>query len=723
MRVSRVSGWRRRALVVTVAALLVGHLVAAIGVGRGMPETPYGDEGYFRWLFMADVARTVWMPWTELSPEAAPPAGWARAVVPFIVVWLLAETIVPRLAAPIRLFQIRRRGGHSVIVGSSPLARAILREWRKAGRSVIVVSPRAADGVVASTLRAAFVLGDGQDVSPEILGLAHAAALACVGGVDTENVESGVAAVAWSREHRPTGSPPLLVMLHVDDPFLRAQIDQRIDRFAALDKVQLRLFSKAQISARRLLRDHPLTTFSVRGEHDPRLWVFGFGTLGEEIALGALRLARTARGARPSIVVVDRAADDRRASFLGRWPGAEHIADLRFEKAQADEGEPLCERLPRPTAIYLCFTSDELNLAAAIAVCAVFERRGWPLPPVYLRSTESTLAALGPDLSRHPWTFHFGDMGWVTEEVLFGDRLDGAARHSHERYLAEAAVRGEALGSRRSLRPWILLPEDLKDDNRHVADHLFVKLRDIGCVARPDAAAPEPLVLNGAEIELLARVEHERWMAQRLLAGWRYAAARDDAAQRHPDILPYDQLSEPRREIDRDVVRDIPALLASLGFGLQRELTVSVQAPPAPWAFAEGFERAVVDELAAVARTAPSREVVLWLTPESAMACRVAELALERGLGRVALALTEPVAATLARQPTAQIRDRLFRLLRRASRVVLAPDGPEPCRLQMRLSLDGRGATPSATAWDIDATGRVLARPAANGPAENGGQE
>jgi hypothetical protein len=52
----------------------------------------------------------------------------------------------------------------------------------------------------------------------------------------------------------------------------------------------------------------------------------------------------------------------------------------------------------------------------------------------------------------------------------------------------------------------------------------------------------------------MAEAEHRRWMAERILSGWRYGNPRDDAKKLHPSISPYAELSEPEKQKDRDTV-------------------------------------------------------------------------------------------------------------------------------------------------------------------------
>jgi hypothetical protein len=95
-----------------------------------------------------------------------------------------------------------------------------------------------------------------------------------------------------------------------------------------------------------------------------------------------------------------------------------------------------------------------------------------------------------------------------------------------------------------------------------------VKLAAVGFRMEPGAGRSD--AMTDDEIETLARVEHRRWAAERLLAGWRHGAARDDRARLHPDLVPYEELDEATREKDRDMVRALPEVLALAGMRMVR---------------------------------------------------------------------------------------------------------------------------------------------------------
>lgn len=68
----------------------------------------------------------------------------------------------------------------------------------------------------------------------------------------------------------------------------------------------------------------------------------------------------------------------------------------------------------------------------------------------------------------------------------------------------------------------------------------------------------------------MAKVEHRRWMADRIERGWRFGQTRDDRLMFHPDLVPYEALSDNGREKDRNAVRTLAHLFEKQGFAIVR---------------------------------------------------------------------------------------------------------------------------------------------------------
>jgi len=122
-----------------------------------------------------------------------------------------------------------------------------------------------------------------------------------------------------------------------------------------------------------------------------------------------------------------------------------------------------------------------------------------------------------------------------------------------------------------SLAPWESLVESLKDSNRAQADDLFNKLRIIGCDVRSiEENDGKSFAFTKDEIEMLAEIEHGRWMIERLLAGWQLGEKKDVERKINPCLVAWDDLPEEEKDKDRDAIRAIPELLAGVGLEVYR---------------------------------------------------------------------------------------------------------------------------------------------------------
>ena len=78
-----------------------------------------------------------------------------------------------------------------------------------------------------------------------------------------------------------------------------------------------------------------------------------------------------------------------------------------------------------------------------------------------------------------------------------------------------------------------------------------------------------PKELNGLA-EQIAKNVHEVWSEGRMNDGWTYGLVRDDAAKKHPCILPYDELPESEKDYDRRTSQETIKLILKLGFRIVR---------------------------------------------------------------------------------------------------------------------------------------------------------
>jgi hypothetical protein len=147
------------------------------------------------------------------------------------------------------------------------------------------------------------------------------------------------------------------------------------------------------------------------------------------------------------------------------------------------------------------------------------------------------------------------------------DPVELVARAIHEDYVRRKGGAGKGAAADPSLAVWENLPENLRDSNRAQAADIAGKLRAISCEIVPKTD-PRPPVreLAPGEVEKLAKLEHDRWEAERRADGWVYGPTKDAASKQTPYLVPWEGLSEEVRDLDRDAVRAIPRLLDEAGF-------------------------------------------------------------------------------------------------------------------------------------------------------------
>ncbi len=145
---------------------------------------------------------------------------------------------------------------------------------------------------------------------------------------------------------------------------------------------------------------------------------------------------------------------------------------------------------------------------------------------------------------------------------------DALARLLHRAYREEIAT---APAEDPALRPWEELPEDLKQSNRSQVDAIVDKVTAVGHSVRASDGAVAPFAFTDEEVEHLAEMEHGRWTADRLSAGWRWGPDKDIDGKVSPYLVPWSQVPERIRKYDREFVERIPRLLASVGLEIVRD--------------------------------------------------------------------------------------------------------------------------------------------------------
>ena len=123
---------------------------------------------------------------------------------------------------------------------------------------------------------------------------------------------------------------------------------------------------------------------------------------------------------------------------------------------------------------------------------------------------------------------------------------------------------------------------------------------------RPQPIDTTQVQLDPSLIELteyLARNTHEVWARRRMSQGWSYGPERDDARNRHPNLVPYEQLSEGDKQVDRDSSMETLRTILALGWRVE---------PPEGMALATAAPGGRTDDPAGAAKLTLGQVVAMW---------------------------------------------------------------------------------------------------------------
>lgn len=72
-------------------------------------------------------------------------------------------------------------------------------------------------------------------------------------------------------------------------------------------------------------------------------------------------------------------------------------------------------------------------------------------------------------------------------------------------------------------------------------------------------------------MEAIAENAHDIWAKARLEDGWKYGDVRDDKHKRHPDLVPYSDLTDSEKKYDRIMARGTLELVQRLGYKITKD--------------------------------------------------------------------------------------------------------------------------------------------------------
>ena len=330
-------------------------------------------------------------------------------------------------------------------------------------------------------------------------------------------------------------------------------------------------------AARILFQRYPLHFCADAAEPQaPRLLVLGAGALARAVTVQAMRLGHYGNG-RLRIDLLCADPEQQQQLFQQAYPQARQFCDLSFHRIDGHSSLPSGPL----AAAYVGLDDDQASIAASKRLSDQLQHAGQAATPIFLLLHNAIEDA--PLRSWDGRRYPFMALSEVCDPaVLFSDTRDTLARIIHDHYQDSIASQTRDTAKLPASVAWASLDESYRDASRNQGDHVSAKLALINCRATPIDTGIDTdnhsqlFTFAPDDVERLAQIEHDRWAADRYLAGWTHAEQRDNAQKHHPDLIPFAALSEPLKDLDRFAVRLLPALLGRQEQTVQPNLRVLI---------------------------------------------------------------------------------------------------------------------------------------------------
>ena len=511
----------------------------------------------------------------------------ARWLAPGVLLYTAIKGIIFLIGKTLLMMRVRRFKGHIIIEGINKGSSFLISDFLKKGVKVVVLSEDFTDIEKELIEREGAVIIAGTLKDEEVLksinarGASH---VICFEEDDEKNIASSVHLFNYLKNVNSETKP--VVHAHVDDiQMLREFKDIKFFRKLKDENgngdYDVRIFSVIERAARILFNNYSPDRFIAKNKPEDEaisILIIGDNDLTETFLVHFARMCQFSNFKK---MVVNLLHSDQKLIDRIRHTYKEIDNYIELKTAQID-----CELLTSDDiaevnknnsldAVYVISNSDEtvamiLNKTAEID----FQR---DINTITIMNTADSILyqwydnkKLG-DLIIHKFNIVSETH---TEESIIGSEIDKLAKYIHNDYFIKIKEAGKVNPEKDSHHEWELLSEDFKNQNRFQADHIWVKLRALKCEAVPvnDPREEYDFTKDADVVELLSKMEHNRWAAHMAMNGWKYGPVRDDKRKIHTDMIEYEALSEEIKQYDRNTILNIKNILAGLNLKIVKEV-------------------------------------------------------------------------------------------------------------------------------------------------------
>lgn len=498
---------------------------------------------------------------------------------------VVSGTVILRVLDDVRrLPSLLTRRDHVVICGLGQIGLQLLDDLDEQGRAkeVVVVENNPANPWLdyARNLGATVVIGDStkRDTLAEAR-TAQAAEVFVVNGDDGVNLEVvaelGIL-LTDSKQNREKNK--LRVHVHIVDTNFATTLRPYCKVLHDSPNMSVQVFNVPRTAAARLVTNQLWPHAPKKDQEVSHFVILGFGAMGQALAVQLAQLGHFPNRKRSRFTIADRDITQSASTFLSRYPrftswkdgeggtlgvdsfsteadawgwnehplpdalkvdsadAIQYVCNAEFVNLPAGRSdEAFAKRLGQMFAhngvkpvIFSCGQQDRDNFEMAVQLRDQLSCQGYADVPIFVWLPRQPALAETLTRTKNGNFVPFGECHSAASYLEITDPLrERIGRKIQEAYENCEAEKAKTEGKEYRKSAWSGIPDDHRESNRVAADHMLLKLQHVG-VEIVRKTSPEQ---KGGRFtkdfpaktrSVLAEMEHYRWVAERLLAGWRY---------------------------------------------------------------------------------------------------------------------------------------------------------------------------------------------------------
>lgn len=553
------------------------------------------------------------------------PSNWLLMIARLsaaLLFLLVSGTVILRVLDEVRrLPRLLTRREHVVICGLGQIGLQLLDDLDSAGRAkeVVIVENNPANPWLeyARNMGATVITGDSTKANTLVEArAAHASEVFVVNGDDGVNLEV-VAELGILLEDPKLDrmKKRLHVYVHIVDTNFASTLRPYCAALHNSPSMSVRVFNVPRTATAKLVTNQ-LWPYVPKDENEVAHFVIlGFGAMGQALAVQLAQIGHFPNRKRSRFTIADGEISRHSSSFLSRYPrftcwtdgengkiGVDLFAaeadswswnehplpsELRVNSTDAIQYVCNAEFVELPLGrsderftlklvehfrsagvkpvVFVCEQHDRDNFEMAVQLRDQLSCQGCVDVPIFVWLPRQPALADALSRSGKGSLMPFGECRSSASYSEITDPIrETIGRKIHDDYEQQAVK----TGSKKVKKPWSDLRDDFRESNRVAADHLLVKLATLGFqIRRSIEEIKKPVEFDSitqGQAQLLAEMEHNRWVAERLLAGWRYAPKGDtpEATEANKqrklnnNLVPWSRLHEEQKK-DFDQVRTV----------------------------------------------------------------------------------------------------------------------------------------------------------------------